>query len=428
MDAVEGRRGRPARAPAADGALWVAVVAWVATVALVVIALALLVGNGSAPSFGRISGDYGQRTVAAVAGASCTLAFATVGTIIVWHRRRELVGWLFCAVGLALAVQAFTAFYATRALVARPGSLSGGELMGWVGTWVSAPAILLIPLFCFLLFPDGRLPSAGWRPVAWLDGLVLAAATVGLAFRPGPLAVVPSVDNPLAVSGVAAGLMSGLVAASILLLPPAVVASVGALIVRLRRARGIQRQQLKWFASAAALVAAIAVPVLPGQFIAPAGWAAAALVALIIGIACLPVSAGIAIMRYRLYDLDALLNRTLVYGTLTTVLAAGYAGIVLAVGAVLGSGGEVSSLAVAVATLAVAAMFQPARRRVQRLVDRRFNRRRYNAGRTLEGFAARLRQQTDLDALVTELLAVVDRTMEPTQVSLWLRPTAGGGR
>jgi hypothetical protein len=412
----------------------VAVVAWVATVALVAVALALLVGNGSAPSFGRISGDYGQRTVAAVAGAWCTLAFATVGVIIVWHRRRELVGWLFCAVGLALAVQAFTAFYATRALVARPGSLSGGEVMGWVGTWVSAPAILLIPMFCFLLFPDGRLPSAGWRPVAWLDGLILAAATVGLAFRPGPLVVLPSVDNPLAVSGVAAGLMSGLVTASILLLPPAVVASVGALIVRLRRATGIQRQQLKWFASAAALVAVIAIPVLPGQFFAPAGWAAGALVVMIIAVACLPVSAGIAILRYRLYDLDAILNRTLVYSTLTTVLAAGYAGIVLGVGALLaragvgGAGGNVSSLAVAVATLAVAAMFQPARRRVQRLVDRRFNRRRYNAGRTLEAFAARLRQQTDLDTLVTELLAVVDRTMEPTQVSLWLRPAANGGR
>jgi hypothetical protein len=432
VDAVEARSRRPGRAPAADGKLWVALAAWVPTVALVAMALFLLAGNGPAPSFGRFGAAYGQRTVAAVAGASCTLAFATVGAIIVRHRRRQPVGWLFCVVGLALAVQAFAAFYATRAVVARPGSLPGGEVMGWVGTWISAPAILLIPLYCFLLFPDGRLPTTRWRLVAWLDGLTLAAATVGLAFRPGPLVVLPSAANPFALSGIAARLASGLVTAGIVLFPLAAAASVGALILRLRRAGGIQRQQLRWFASAAALVALIAIPVVPGQFVAPAGWAAGALVVMVVAIACLPVSAGIAILRYRLYDLDTLLNRTLVYGTLTTVLAVGYAGIVLAVGAVLagagvsGTGGNGSSLAVAVATLAVAAMFQPARRRVQRLVDRRFNRRRYNAGRTLEAFAAHVRQQTDLDALVTELLAVVDRTMEPTQVSLWLRPTADG--
>jgi MFS family permease len=426
------------RATATDGGLrWTALVAWVATVVLVVMALALLAMNGSAPSFGRIAPAHGQRTVAAAAGALCTLAFATVGAAVLWHRRRQVVGWLFCLGGLALAVQAFAAFYATHALVASPGSLRGGQVMGWLGTWVSAPALLLIPLFCFLLFPDGRLPAPRWRLVAWLDGLVLAMATVGVAVRPGPLAVLPSVANPLGASGMVARLADGLVAAAALLLPPAVAASVGALIVRLRRARGAQRQQLKWFASAAALVAVIAIPVLPAQAIAPARWADAGLVVLIIAIACLPVSAGIAILRYRLFDIDVLLNRVLVYSTVTSMLGAGYAGIVLAVGAVLGgagmgagrggrSGGSVSSLAVALATLAVAAMFQPARRWVQGVVDRRFNRRRYNAQRTVEAFAAQLRQQTDLDALVTELIAVVDRTVEPTQVSLWLRPTADG--
>jgi hypothetical protein len=436
MDSVGPPVGRPKGAPAADGALWVVTVTWAATVVLVAMALVLLAKNGPAPSFGRIAAAHGQRTVAAIAGASCTLAFATVGATIVWHHRRQRMGWLFCLVGLALAVQAFATFYATHALVARPGSLPGGQVMGWLGTWVSAPALLLIPLFCFLLFPDGRLPAARWRLVAWLDGLTLATATVGLAFHTGPLAVLPSVANPLAASGTAARLANGLLTVGVLLLPVAVVASVGSLIVRLRQAKGVQRQQLKWFASAAALVAVIAVPVLPGQFIAPTGWAAGALVALVIAIACLPVSAGIAILRYRLYDLDVLLNRTLVYSTVTTLLGVGYAGIVLAVGAVLSGagvsgagergGGNVSSLAVAVATLAVAAMFQPARRRVQDVVDRRFNRRRYNAQRTVEAFAALLRQQTDLDVLATELLAVVDGTMEPTQVSLWLRPTADG--
>src|SRR6266540_3483342 len=361
MDSVGPPVGRPKGAPAADGALWVVTVTWAATVVLVAMALVLLAKNGPAPSFGRIAAAHGQRTVAAIAGASCTLAFATVGATIVWHHRRQRMGWLFCLVGLALAVQAFATFYATHALVARPGSLPGGQVMGWLGTWVSAPALLLIPLFCFLLFPDGRLPARRWRLVAWLDGLILSGSTVGLALRPGPLAVLPSVANPFAASGIAAGLADGLLGAVALLVPVGVAASVGALVVRLRRARGVQRQQLKWFASAAALVAVIAIPVLPAQAVAPAGWADAALVVLIIAIDCLPVSAGIAILRYRLFDIDVLLNRALVYSTVTSMLGAGYAGMVLGVGPVLGGagvggarggqgGGSVSSFAVALAT------------------------------------------------------------------------------
>src|SRR6266508_141895 len=186
VEGVEARGGRRRRT-AADGALrWMVVGAWVATVVLVVMALVLLAKNGPAPSFGRI----------------------------------------------------VAAFYATHALVASPGSLPGGDVMGWLGTWVSAPALLLIPLFCFLLFPDGRLPAPRWRLVAWLDGLTLATATVGLAFRPGPLAVLPSVANPLAASGMAAQLASGLLTVGVLLLPVALVASVGSLIVRLRQAKG----------------------------------------------------------------------------------------------------------------------------------------------------------------------------------------------
>jgi hypothetical protein len=437
--AVQARDGSVRRAATDAGFWWLVVGVWMATVVLVVMALILLAKNGPAPSFGRIAAAHGQRTVAAAAGALCTLAFATVGASVLWQRRRQVVGWLFCLAGLALAVQAFAAFYATHALVAAPGSLPGGRVMGWLGTWVSAPALLLIPLFCFLLFPDGRVPAASWRPVAWLDGLILAMTAFGLAVRPGPLAVLPSVTNPFGAAGMVARLADGLVAAAALLLPLAVAASVGALIVRLHRARGAQRQQLKWFASAAALVAVIAIPVLPALAVAPAGWADAALVVLIIAIACLPVSAGIAILRYRLFDIDVLLNRALVYGTVTTVLGASYAGIVLALGAMVPGagmgdatagrgGGGLSSLAVAIATLTVAAMFRPARRRVQEAVDRRFNRRRYNAQRTVEAFAAQLRQHTDLDVLVAELMGVINRTMEPTQASLWLRPADAPSR
>jgi hypothetical protein len=437
VEAMRARGGRQGRLVTDRGLAWLVGGAWVASVGLVVMALVLLANNGPAPSFGRIAAAHGQRTVAATAGALCTIAFATVGAAVVWHRRRHVVGWLFSLVGLALAVQAFAAFYATHSLVASPGSLPGGQALGWVGTWVSAPALLLVPLFCFLMFPDGRLPAPRWRLVAWLDWLILAMATVGVAVRPGPLAVLPSVANPFGVSGMVGRLAGGLLVAVALLLPLAVAASVGALIVRLRRARGVERQQLKWFATAAALVAVIAIPVLPAQVLAPARWAGAAVVVLIIAIACLPVAAGIAILRHRLFDIDVLLNRALVYTTVTTVLGASYAGIVVGVGAVVTGGGvggvrggrgggSASSLAVALATLAVAAMFQPARRRVQDLVDRRFNRRRYDAQRTVEAFAAQLRQQTDLEELVTGLLAVVERTVDPTQVSLWLRPTPNG--
>jgi hypothetical protein len=238
VEAVEGRGGRQRRAATDSVLRWLVVGAWVATVGLVVMALILLANNGPAPSFGRIADARGQRTVAATAGALCTLAFATVGATIVWHRRRQVVGWLFCLVGLSLAVQAFAAFYATHALVASPGSLPGGQVMGWLGTWVSAPALLLIPLFGFLLFPDGRLPAPRWRLVAWLDGLILAMATVGVAVRPGPLAVLPSVANPFGASGIVARLADGLLRAGALLVPLTVVASVGSLIVRLRRAGG----------------------------------------------------------------------------------------------------------------------------------------------------------------------------------------------
>ena len=230
--------GRTPKRPSAGHSGWLVGLIWLATVVLTVLALALLVATLPVPTFGRIGSAYGQQTVFAGAGAACTLAFATVGATIVWHRRRHLVGWLFCLVGLALAIQAFAGFYATYALVTSPGSLPGGQMMGWLGSWTAVPAILLIPLFCFLLFPDGRLPGPRWRIVAWFDGLTLAMMTVGVSFSAGPLAVLPSVANPLAPPAMAGRLAGGILIAGALLVPVAVAASVGSLIVRLRRARG----------------------------------------------------------------------------------------------------------------------------------------------------------------------------------------------
>jgi hypothetical protein len=212
----------------------------------------------------------------------------------------------------------------------------------------------------------------------------------------------------LAVANTAAGAITVL----------AVLAATGSLVLRFRRARGAERQQLRWVALAAGLSAVAAVAVIPAVTIGNPdliGWAAAVCVAI------LPPAIGAAILRYRLYDLDRIISRTLAYGLLTLLLGGAYAGLVLGLGQLLGHD---SPLVVAVATLAVAAAFQPARRRVQDLVDRRFNRRRYDAARTIAGFSARLRQQVDLEALVAELLGVVDQTVQPTRVSLWLRPQA----
>ena len=224
--------------------------------------------------------------------------------------------------------------------------------------------------------------------------------------------------NPVGLAGAPDPENGALEAVLLGVLAACMAASVVSVVLRFRRSEGVERQQLKWFTSAAALMLVVQ---LATMTVLPDGVAGDLLFGL--SIALVPIAAGVAILRYRLYDIDRLINRTLVYAALTAVLGAVYAGLVLALGLLGGVGGELPSWAVAVATLAVAALFQPARRRVQAAVDRRFNRRRYDAARTVEAFSARLRDQADLDTLAAELLAGVEQTVEPTTVSLWLRPS-----
>jgi hypothetical protein len=293
--------------------------------------------------------------------------------------------------------------------------------MSWLGNWAWAPALGLFMTFALLLFPDGRLPSHRWRPVAWLS-----AASIVLICVPGgawswPQRGVGLVESNQEGLEHAPRLVPLLGQAGILLMLLCGLASAVALLVRFRRSRGVERQQLKWFAFAGVVtVAGIVLIILPISYglISPVS----VLVALPV-LVSMPVAAGVAIVRHRLYDIDRIINRTLVYGLLTTLLAAVYAGLVLILGQVFGGvGRDPPSWAVAGATLAVAALFQPARRRIQAVVDRRFNRRKYNASKTVEAFSVRLRDEVDLDALAAELLAVADQTMQPTTVSLWLRP------
>jgi hypothetical protein len=318
--------------------------------------------------------------------------------------------------------------YARYGLLARPESLPAARYLA-----VYSPAAFIAGLACaglvLLLTPSGSLPSPSrrWRWWAWLIGAAPALFLLTVALLPEPLdPTYQSVVNPL---GLQAGLPLEVLLSAVNLLAGAVVllsvpiAGVW-LVVRFRRARGMERQQLRWLASAASLASAAAVFVLAGISLPMStrltllmiNWGGGVFVAL------LPLAIGAAVLRYRLYDLDRIISRTIAYGALTVLLGGGYAGVVLGLGQLLGRN---SSLAVAAATLAVAAVFQPARCRIRTAMDRRFNRRRYDAAETIQAFSAQLRQQVDLEALTTELLAVVDHTMQPTSVSLWLRPSVG---
>ena len=350
------------------------------------------------------------------------ISFSTVGAIITPRLPpKNPIGWIFCSIGLIAGMRLFVSEYAIVTLLAEPRSvpaiLPGGEVLAWISSWLW---VLHIGLFVFLalLFPDGRLLSSRWRPFAWLVGVVIVTGTVSVALWPETAAGFDLVNHPLGIE-VATDTMNpvetilyglGLIAAS-------------SPLVRLRRSMGVERQQLKWFAYAVAVLATSAIlayVVSESVRVVWLGWASFMLV--IASVVGLPVAVGIAILRYRLYNIDLLLNRTLVYGALTAVLAAVYFGSIVLFQALFRAfTGQESQVAVVVSTLAIAALFTPLRLRIQSFIDRRFYRRKYDARKTLEAFSAKLRIETDLDALSSELIDVIRETMQPTRVSLWLK-------
>jgi hypothetical protein len=355
-------------------------------------------------------------------GSLPSLAFVTVGAVVISRRPGNVIGWLCCAIGLTQILAGFGGKSAQAVLADDPDLGPGWVVLYELGElcWELSWGLLAMLL---LLFPTGRLPSRRWRPAAWAAGAVLVLAAFSSPFLPGPPA--PGLPpNPIAIPPLA-GLLKLAYGTAGFVLAGVILAALVSLVVRFRRATGTERQQLKWFAYGTALLLLLPVAGLVGASLAgPAGNLMAA------GIfSALPVAIGIAVLRYRLYDIDRLVNRTVVYGSLTVLLAGVYAGLVFALSQLLNPADQQSTLAVAASTLVVAALFQPARRRIQALVDRRFNRRRYDAARTVAAFSARLRDQIELDTLSTELLAVVDETVQPVQMSLWLRPTPShGGR
>jgi hypothetical protein len=347
-----------------------------------------------------------------------TVSAAAVGALLAGRRPRHPVGWLLLGIGLGLAANVLVEPYVKYGLLVRPGSLPAAPLL--VGfTYTPVVVWLSCAGFVLLLTPTGRLPSPRWRWWAGLAAAAPAVAVVATAVQPDPMA--PDYHgNPLAVPALARLLAAPGVAAIALVLV-SVLVGAGSLVGRFRRARGTERQQLRWLALAAALAAGL---LLVGLVAGYMGRDAVVFASLTLCVALLPLATGAAILRYRLYDLDRIISRTVAYGLLTVLLGGGYVLVVLGLGQLLGRD---SSLAVAAATLAVAAAFQPARRRVQAAVERRFNRRRYDAARTIGAFSARLRDQVDLDDLRGELLTVVDQTMQPTRASLWLRPRPRDG-
>jgi MFS family permease len=352
--------------------------------------------------------------------SAAILVSSFVGSLIAARRPSHPIGWLLAGTALVWALLECSFGYAAYGLVAHPGSLPAALPVALLRRTME-PLTLLGPALVFLLFPDGRLPSRRWRPVAWAGVAAAAVLMLGWIVDPGTITIGPlEIRSPLQVGPALLSILTPLwVVAFVLLLAVALASAVSSWL-RLRRARGQARQQLKWFAYATAFL-----PVGFGLLIfgpsTTTDWIGGALVA--VGSVGLPVAVAVAIFRYRLYEIDRVINRTLVYGALTIVLGGVYAGIVLAVGQLFGGLGATSpSWAVAGATLAVAALFQPARRRIQQTVDRRFDRRRYDAATTIQAFSARLRDQIDLDTLSAELLSVVNQTMQPTQASLWLRP------
>jgi hypothetical protein len=348
---------------------------------------------------------------------------ATVGAVLASRRPRHPIGWPLLALALSVTASGVADGYARYGLVARPGALPAAR---WVAVY--SPATLFMGLACvgfvLLLTPTGSLPSpaSGWR---WW-ARVAAAAPAGLlvALTVGPGLVIPpygSAVDPVAVPALA-GAVRLTIAVAFVLTVGGLAVGAWSLVVRFRHARGIERQQLRWITFAAAVTGVAAAVVLAGMAL---GATAVLLLAAGVCLAILPLATGAAILRYRLYDLDRIISRTLAYGLLTVLLGGGYAAIVLGLGQLLG---RRSSLAVAVATLAVAGASQPARRRVQQIVDRRFDRRRYDATHTIQWFSARLRQQIDLDTLTAALLGVIEQTVQPTSVSLWLRPSGSASQ
>ena len=362
------------------------------------------------------------------------LVFAATGVVVATRRPAHPIGWLFIGGGLISAVQLLFGEYAASTLVLGPERLPYSLTAEWL-SYLLQSIFAFTMFFLILLFPTGRLLSSPWRIVAWAGVCAFSVGVASSSLKPGPLEPSSPFDNPFGVDGAILGPVGAI--ASWLLIA-AVLGALLSLLVRFIRSRGEERQQIKWFMAVAVVGISSLVIVSVVSALLPSGNSSGALVVNFLGNflwlivpASLPIAVGIAILRYRLYEIDTLINRALVYAALTALLAAGYFGTIMALQGI-GSlvfqvpfraiTGQETQLATVVATLAMAALFSPLRRRIQDFIDRRFYRRKYDAAKTLESFSTKLRNETDVEALNNDLISVVSETMRPAHVSLWLRP------
>ena len=380
----------------APAAFWRAWSIWAVSIAVTATGLGSTVIHPLPAKLANVVGTGSNNAV----GIVFIGAFATVGALLAWKRPKNPIGWLLSAIGLAFAVAVFGVFLAQF-----PRMLT---LAYWLGFLYLLGFGLCV--FVVLLFPTGELPSRRWRPVAWAAGAGLAGWVLGCAFAPTLITASP-MRNPAGVTGPAGDIFELMAFVGAVLIAAAGLAAVLSLAFRYRRAQTVERAQLKWLVYAAAVIVVAllaAIPIASTNLQNAIGSGAVALV---------PVAIGIAVLRYRLYDINRVISRTVAYAILTGLLVGIYAGLVLLATRVLGVH---TPVAVAAATLAAAALFSPVRRRVQRAVDRRFNRARYDADQTVAVFAARLKDAADLDAVRDDLAGVVHQALEPAHVSLWI--------
>jgi hypothetical protein len=381
---------------------------WALSLVLTALSLYLLALTLSYPNV-HVFSYWVENTLVAV-------VFSTVGAVILPHRPNNPEGWLFCLVGLLAGARHFASEYAVYTLLAEPGSLPGGEALAWVSAWLWIPNVGLM-VFWGLLFPEGQLPSSRWRWFAWLSVLLFLVGTILEAISPGPLAGHGPIQNPVGIEG-----MRNVISQVHALIWLLVLVTAVSVLIRFRRARGVERQQLKWFTYTAAVAAGGGTLAYIGSEALSVHWLwLMGFILMLVGFVSLPIAMGIAILRYRLYEIDLIINRTLVYGLLTAILGLVYFGAVTALQSLFSLlTGQANTLAIVASTLAIAALFNPLRRRIQGFIDRRFYRRKYDARKTLEAFGIRLRDETDLERISEDLGEVVDETMQPSHISLWL--------
>jgi hypothetical protein len=388
---------------------------------LVTLSVVLLVGGIALDRMTRSSASgrpyYGP--VDAVFALATILTFSVVGAIIASRQPRNAIGWIFCGIGLVVSLNSLSGSYAVYSLAGGYGPGSLAETAAWYASWSWTLWLYVPTTFLLLLFPDGRPSSPRWRPVGWCAALGVISFVGGSALSPGPLEEFPRITNPYGVDSLILGTVT---IAGAILASASMVASAVSLMVRMRQAGRVERQQIKWLAYGGALVVGA---VFVSSVIATIWSEDLGISLIIISLLGVPIFTGVAILRYRLYDIDIIINRTLVYGSLTLMLALVYFGGVTATQALLRTltGQEkLPQLVIVASTLLIAALFNPLRRRIQSFIDRRFYRNKYDARKTLEAFSLKLRDETDIEALNNDLVGVVRETMQPAHVSLWLRP------